>query len=163
MTLSDFTAFYQKNVQRVFRYVLFRVSCNQEVAEDLTQDIFLKAYKAFGAYDAGRSSSSWIYTIAKNTLIDWYKKQHPTEDIANYEDSLVLSSDTWEMYATNEDSQTLLDLIANLPADDAELVRMRYLEGWDYADLAPSLKKNETALRAQASRAMKRLKRQIRL
>lgn len=163
MTPSDFTAFYQKNVQRVFRYVLFRVSCNQEVAEDLTQDIFLKAYKAFGTYDAERSGSSWIYTIAKNTLIDWYKKQHPTEDIANYEDSLTLSSDAWEMHAANEDSQALLDLIAALPADDAELVRLRYLEGWDYAGLAPILQKNESALRAQASRAIKRLKQQIRL
>ncbi|MFO0764556.1 MAG: RNA polymerase sigma factor [Patescibacteria group bacterium] len=163
MKPSDFTAFYQKNVQRVFRYVLFRVSCNQEVAEDLTQDIFLKAYKAFGSYDAARSGSSWIYTIAKNTLIDWYKKQHPTEDIANYEDALSFSVNAWELHSANEDSKALLGLIASLPDDDAALVRMRYLEGWDYAGLAPVLQKTENALRAQASRALKRLRRQIRL
>ena len=84
MNKTDFKRFYKKHVDRVYRFVFFRVSTNREVAEDLTSEIFMKALKAFATYDPKKSESAWINTIARNHLKNYYRDQKRTEDIDDY-------------------------------------------------------------------------------
>ena len=66
---------------KVQHYIYTKVS-NPTVAEDLTSTVFLKVYQKFDAFDETKSKiSTWIYTIANNTVIDYYRTSHPAEEV----------------------------------------------------------------------------------
>lgn len=70
-----FARLYDSCVDRVHRYIYFRVS-DDETAEDLTSRVFLKAWENLNRYRSGSSPFiAWLYTIAKNLVIDHYRTQ----------------------------------------------------------------------------------------
>ena len=72
-TAESFGRLYEQYLPRIFRYVSYRVG-DTIAAEDLTSDIFNKALTGFAKYDAGKAAfSTWIFSIARNTLIDYYR------------------------------------------------------------------------------------------
>lgn len=158
MDRKHFESFYQTHVDRVFRFVLFRVAQDRERAKDLTQDIFLKAFQAFERYEPERGKSAWIYTIARNHLSTAYTARKETVTLDQAEGHPMLRADSHLRMSAQEDERRLLLTLDQLPADDAELIRLKYLDGWSFEDLAESLGKSAGALRVQAMRALKRLR-----
>jgi len=73
MKKGSFEAFYNKNLDRIYRYVFFRVGRNRDVCEDLVSEIFMKALKHFEKYDPDISESAWIYRIAHNHLANHFR------------------------------------------------------------------------------------------
>ena len=68
-----FGGLYEEYLPRVFQYMNYRIE-DRAIAEDLTSDIFNKALSGFAKYDSGKAAfSTWIYSIARNTLIDYYR------------------------------------------------------------------------------------------
>lgn len=161
MERKHFPEFYRTNVKRVYRFLFYRVGGNKEVAEDLTQDVFLKALNAFDRYDPSVSESSWIYTIARNHLINHVQKQHPGVELETIENTDWDKVDWAEQLSASHDEKRLLAAIAKLPEEDAEIVRLKYLEGWPYEDIAEKTGKTAGALRVQAHRALKELKKTL--
>lgn len=145
-------------MERIYKFVYFRVAGNKELAQDLTQDIFLKAFQAFDRYDPAISKTSWLYTIARNHIINHHAKQHPGVPLEDVEGSLCASEDFRERFAARHDERALLQAMTQLPPEDAQLVQMKYLEGWSFDELAEVLEKKSGALRVQAGRAIKKLK-----
>ena len=78
-----------------------RMTRNSADAEDLVQETFLKAYRAFGSFEEGTNLKAWLYRILTNTYINSYRKkqrqpaQYPTEEITD-----------WQLAATAEHSST---------------------------------------------------------
>ena len=128
------------------------------MAEDLTQDLFVKALGAFEGYDPAVSQSSWIYTIARNHLINQMQKLRPGVDLEEIENTIWDAVDWGDKMALRHDEKRLWEAISQLPPEDAELVRMKYLEGWPYDEIAEKLEKTAGSLRVQAHRALKQLK-----
>lgn len=158
MDRKHFPEFYRSNVKRVYRFLFYRVSGNKEMAEDLTQDVFVKALGAFERYDPAVSETSWILTIARNHLINQLQKQRPGVDLEEIENTIWDRVDWGEKMALNYDQKRLLHAIEQLPVEDVKLVRLKYLEGWPYEDIAQEIGKNAGALRVQAYRALKVLR-----
>lgn len=158
MAKQSFEAFYRANVKRIYAFVYFRVGCRKNVAEDLVQDIFLKAFEAYDRFDPSRGASAWIYTIARNHVINSMAKERPQTDLEEVIDSRTVSEDGRERIALRDDERRLLDAIDALPPEEAKLVRMKYLEGWRFEDLEEVFGKASGALRVQASRALKKVK-----
>lgn len=119
----------------------------------------MKAFEAFDRYDPAVSQVSWIYTIARNHLVNHHAKTHPGIGLEEIEGTLLASEDVRERFATRHDEKALLEALTKLPSDDAELVKRKYLEGWSFEDLEQMMGKTSGALRVQASRALKKLKR----
>lgn len=161
MLATEFEAFYHAYVARVYRFVFYRVGARVELAQDLTQEVFLKAFEAFERYDPAKGKSAWIYTIARNHLINHHAKERSHVDIEEVDDSIWLSEDGREQFAQNDDERRLLDDIDTLDAEEARLVRMKYLEGWGFEDLAEVFGKTSGALRVQAGRALKKLRSKV--
>src|SRR5437762_6742034 len=68
-----FAELYDEHLDRVFRHVLYRVG-NRADAEDLTQQVFLRAWQALGRYRiTGSPFIAWLLTIAHNLVVDHYK------------------------------------------------------------------------------------------
>ena len=158
MDSKHFPEFYRLNMKRVYRFLFYRVGGSKETAEDLTQDVFLKAFGAFEKYDPEISKSSWIFTIARNHLINHIAKQRPGVDLEGIENTIWDSVDWAEKLALRNDQKRLMAAIEQLSSDDAELVRLKYLEGWPYEEIAQKMQKNASALRVQAFRALKALR-----
>lgn len=158
MAKPSFEAFYRAHVKRIYAFVYFRVGSNKAFAEDLVQDIFLKAFQAFDRFDPARGQSAWIYTIARNHIINEMGKRKPGVDLEEIEDSILASTDAREEMAMRHDERLLIEGLSKLPVEDARLIRMKYLEGWSFGDLADIFEKTPGSLRVQASRALKKLK-----
>jgi len=158
MDKREFTGFYRKYVKRVYKFVYFRVGSDRRLAEDLTQDVFLKAFQAFERYDPAISQASWIYTIARNHLINHYAKSRPGVSLDEVENLGLAAHDGREAMIQKHLQTRLFESLEKLPPEDARLVRMKYLEGWAFDELAEILGKTSGALRVQAIRALRKLK-----
>ncbi|MDZ4346963.1 MAG: sigma-70 family RNA polymerase sigma factor, partial [Candidatus Binatia bacterium] len=76
-----FGVLYDYYLPRIYRFVLFKVS-SKEHAEDITQYAFLKAWENIRTYrPQGHAFGSWLYRIARNAVIDHYRKRGPHLDI----------------------------------------------------------------------------------
>jgi RNA polymerase sigma-70 factor (ECF subfamily) len=69
-----FGELYQRHVDRVYSYVSFRVR-DSDLAEDLTQDVFMQMMRALEGFDWRGSLAPWLMRIARNTVIDHWRKQ----------------------------------------------------------------------------------------
>lgn len=158
MDKRHFERFYTTYMTRIYKFIYFRVGGNKALAQDLTQDVFMKAFEAFDRYDPSVSQVSWIYTIARNHLVNHHAKTRPGIALEDIEGTLLASEDAREQFAARHDEKALLVALTKLSEEDARLVKMKYLEGWSFDDLAAVLEKTSGALRVQASRALKKLK-----
>ena len=142
---SAFDTLLKRYQQKVFSYLLYSVK-NQELAEDLFQDVFMKMVVRIksGQYAENGKFSSWMMRIVHNHLIDYYRTT-PT--------GLVISNDESEVdlfnnadIAVNEnrekemiDQQTLIEikeLIATLPDPQREVLLMRVQDELSFKEIA---------------------------
>ena len=86
---KEFEKFYNSHVDKVYRFVFFRVNCNKELAQDLVSEIFIKAMEHFVDYDENLSKSAWIMTISKNHLANYWRDKKPTSEIPEDDDGLA--------------------------------------------------------------------------
>ena len=81
MTTPDWEKIYETYSGKVMGYIAARVQRRAD-AEDLCADVFEKAYKKIDAYDEKKASmSTWIFTITRNTVIDYFRKNRPTAEL----------------------------------------------------------------------------------
>ncbi len=154
---AEFERFYGENIDRIYRYVFFRVGRNKDVAEDLVSEIFMKAFNAFASYDPTVSRSAWVYRIAHNHLANYYRDRKETVDL---EDIVpVAVGERGEETMQRRETELFIEkALWVLSADDRRLVTMKYLEGYGYEDMAPILGKTADTLKVATHRAMKKLK-----
>lgn len=155
--MGDFECFYKKNVDRIYRYVFFRVGRNTAVAEDLVSEIFMKAHRAFASYDPAVSRSAWIYRIAHNHLANHYrdrKQDVDLEDIAPF----AIGERGEETMQRRETEIVIEKSLRALETEERRLVTMKYLEGYSYQEMSPIIGKSADTIKVATFRAMKKLK-----
>ncbi len=90
----DFDKIYQLYFKDVFIYIR-SLSINEDVAEEITQETFVKALKSIDNFDGSKDIRAWLFTIAKNTYFTYYKRQkifadsEVPDEIPSIESSLV--------------------------------------------------------------------------
>jgi len=106
--MKNFETIYTEYRDKIFNHVSFRIK-NKEQAEDLTQEIFIKVYKNLAMYDESKGQfSTWIYAIATNVVIDYYRqKKLETSDMSMFisEDGMELSN---IVHCTKENPENVL-------------------------------------------------------
>lgn len=156
--LASFQKYYEEYMPKIFRYVFSKVG-DRELAEDLVSEISLKAYEHFDSYDEKYPFGGWFYGIARNHLIDHYKRsakqQHSSlDEIENLvADSSSPLADTIESMKHAE----LKAALAKLDDDEKELVTLHYLSGYSYREIGTLFKKEENTVKVATHRAIARL------
>ena len=145
--------------QQVFVLVDRIVSC-QEEAEELTQDVFLKAFQQLSSFKAESSFSTWIYRIATNTALSAIRKRK--NEVIRLDDSFFANlSDTQVDEALEDDSeeqlQRLQRAMEQLEADERALITLYYMEEKPLAEVAFIMGLTEANVKVKLHRIRKKL------
>ena len=155
---DDFGRLYDLYVDRVYRHIYYRVG-NTADTEDLTQQVFLKAWKAIGRYRKGTSPFlAWIMKISHNLIIDYYRLK---KDVAYLDDEWAFEdtdSSPERLAEEHVTQQQLRKVILQLPYDQQQVILMSFIEGFTYAEIASALEKREGTIRVILHRALKKMK-----
>lgn len=153
---ESFSSLYDFYVENIYRFIYFKV--NSADAEDLTEIVFIKVWENRKKFDGSKSSiSSWIYTIARNTVIDHYRVFKNVEALnETFEDDG--SNNPKVIAEDNLISHKLRSAIHKLSPNYRDLVLLRFIEDMSYAEIAGVLGKSEGSIRIMQFRAMKELK-----
>nr|WP_299344897.1 sigma-70 family RNA polymerase sigma factor [Allomuricauda sp.] len=125
---------------------------SQTDAEDLTQEVFLKLSKS--SISEISNVKSWVYTIAKNSIIDHYRKKRV--ELQDLEDKLHAESETDEAII-HELSACILPFIEELPKEYRKLLKMSEIDGISQKAIAASLNMNYVTVRSKIQRGRQRL------
>ena len=157
---------------RTYRRKVFNVAYKfvgrHEEAEDLTQEIFLKIFKALDTFDRRADFQTWLISVSRNLCIDHYRsvsKERATIDRAvDASELAAASSDPGPMAALEQrDRLTLLrDALAALPDAHRTAVLMRDIHELSYRDIADRLGLPEGTVKSRINRGRAELARQIR-
>jgi len=114
---------------------------NSQEAEDLTQDIFIKLYRSLPKYDFGRNFAAWFLTLAKNHLIDEYRRtKWEKRNRDDFDDRLrVAAAETGDPeanLAADEAKRTLWESLNLLPAETRMAVILKEIQGRKYEEVA---------------------------
>jgi RNA polymerase sigma-70 factor (ECF subfamily) len=153
---AAFTALYERCVNRIYRHVYYRVS-NQADAEDITQEVFIKAWKGIDKYKKGGASFvAWLITIAGNLVIDHYrsrpKNMITTEDCENV--PIADNSNPEKQAETNFNNALVKEVVLKLKGDKQKVILMHFIDGFSYEEIAKALNKNEGTIRVIQYRAL---------
>lgn len=156
-----FGALYSLYYDAVYRYVYFR-SGNVIVAEDLTENVFLKAWRAIGSSARRRLRfSSWLYRIARNVVVDHYRTRR--DDVRLGTGRLRLAEEEHlgpeALTLRREEVTELQRAIARLPEEQQQVIILRFIEGLTHAEVSEILGKTEEACRVIQYRGLKALSR----
>lgn len=159
-----FAQLYEENFDRIYRYVLLRVR-NQADAEDITQQVFLKAIENIGSYRwRGMPFASWLFRIAHNLVVDHWKKisREKTDAMAPEDiDEMAVgsSSDPATMAELKFDIRQLSMACEQLSDGQREIISLRFAGGLSVAESAKVMGKSEGAVKVLQHAALVKLRR----
>jgi RNA polymerase sigma-70 factor (ECF subfamily) len=152
-----FARLYDGYVERVYRFVYFRVS-DETVTEDLVAQVFLKAWQSLDRYKVSSAPFiSWLYTIARNLVIDHYRSKRETVPL---EEAVALPSDMQspdEEVQLHFDLEAMRDSLQALSADQQQVLILKYIAGLPNPDIAKIMNKNEGTIRGLQMRGLQTL------
>jgi RNA polymerase sigma-70 factor, ECF subfamily len=152
---DDFAAAYQSFSQRIFRYFYWRTR-DRELSEDLTSNVFEKAWRSRASFHGG-SAQAWLYRIARNLLIDHWRRvrEIPVEDVEIHAEATADSSQRLDAELRVAQLQAALK---KLPKDTRQVVQLRFIERLSARETAKRLKLSEGNVRIIQYRALKKMK-----
>lgn len=108
---QKFIAVYETHVDEIYQFIYLRTGLRKDIAEDLTQEIFLEVYRGLADFRGLCSQRTWIFKIARNKLNDFYRKQYQQKpEFINID-----TSEAEELYDPEQD--ILVDMIEAFERD----------------------------------------------
>lgn len=150
-----FIELYDTHADAIFRFCYFKTG-NRETAKDLTQDIFIKVFNYLGKEDI-QNHKSFIYAIAKNTVIDFWRKSKSIPE-SHLPEGFFESIAEKDNVENNVDYSIFLSLLDKLSPADREVMLLRYVEDMSSKDMAKLLDERENTILVRISRAKEKLK-----
>ena len=155
-----FGLLYDKHLNQIYRFVYLKVS-NKQIAEDLTQQVFLSAWQNINSYQhQGFPFTSWLYRIARNAVIDHYRTSRSHIGL----EAISELSDFSDLVGKLENKLELGKIkiaLASLTQDYQDVIVMRFIEELSHQEIAAALNKSEGAVRVLQHRAINSLKKII--
>ena len=151
MTTAEQTTLYTAYRGKVLGYIRARVP-NREDAEDLCQDVFEKAFRAADRYDTEKAApGTWIYAITRNAVIDYYRRNRPSEELPEDMADDALPEDAVMQTA-------LLDALAaaleTLPDELTDIIVARYYDRLPLTEIAERMGLSYGAVKLRHQKAL---------
>ena len=154
-----FAELYEAYFDKIYRYVVLKIS-NKAEAEDMTQQVFLKAYQSIRSFKwKGVPFSAWLFRIAHNQVVDFVRKQSKRPTV-RLEESMVSSDDNpLRTVESRFDIERLRLATRQLTAAQQEVISLRFAGGLAIAEVARTMGKSEGAVKALQHSAVAALRR----
>ncbi|MBI2861019.1 MAG: RNA polymerase sigma factor [Chloroflexi bacterium] len=156
-----FAALYDRYVKSVYSYVYYQVY-EKAYAEDITQEVFIKAWKAIDRYqETGAPFLAWLTTIARNSAINHNHREAARRHVPLENIDVVDTEAEADLEVAIEvklDQAKVRDAVLKLKGDKRQVILMHCLQGLSYSNIARALNKSEGAIRVIQHRALNDLK-----
>ena len=134
-------------------------------AEDIVQDVFIKAYENIQSFDTTRRFSPWIYRIAHNEAVNYLKRKSKRytiswDDIATSKDKLDTATDEQppeEKWLQQEIKEEITEAIKKLPKRYRQVLMLRYFQEYSYEEISKTLERPINTIGTLINRAKKKL------
>ena len=160
MTEQEFTALYQKNLDKVFRFIYFKVD-SPEIAQDLTSQVFLKFWQN---NQPVRNPQAFLFQTARNQVIDFYRQKDKTPislDELREQGQEISQPSFAVQIELNFELENLKKALRRLRDEYSEVIIWHYLDDLSVKEIAEILNKRENNVRVILHRALESLKAQL--
>jgi len=158
--LDDFTLLYDAYVKKIYNFIYYRTQ-HKETAEDLTSRAFMKALEKISSFENEKGSfSSWLYRIARNSVIDYYRTKKHDADISDIWD-LASEENIERDLDTKEKLKKVDEYLKNLKSEQREIIIMRVWQELSYKEIAEIIGKSEASCKMTYARALAKLKQEM--
>lgn len=153
---AAFAALYNLYSDKIYKYIYYKSGRTDE-AEDLTAQVFLKAWEAIPNYRwEGYPFSTWLYRIAHNRVIDYYRTYRETFPL-NTAWAQQNGGDPLEAADQVFTQTRIRAALRHLTPDQQRVITLRFLDGYSTAEVASIMDKDTDAVRALQHRALRAL------
>ncbi|HAO64690.1 TPA: hypothetical protein DCQ44_01780 [Candidatus Taylorbacteria bacterium] len=159
-TEQQFVKAYDEYLEAIFRFCFYKTN-NRDLAKDLAQDTFIRAWKYIQEGNNIENMRALLYKIAGNAVIDWYRKRKG-ESLENLMEAGFDPVDVNAAADKHSEMQTVLGKLEKLSPDDQQLIVWHYVEGLTSEEISTTLKQNKNTVSVRIHRAVGRLKKFIR-
>lgn len=159
-----FSCLVDRYTEKLTRYIMRISASTREDAEDLLQEIFVKAYRYLNDFDQSLKFSSWIYRIAHNQVISQWRKTKSRPQVIKFE----ADEDFLKFIANDEDlaldterkfeGEEVRELVDALDEKYREVLILKFIEGKDYKEISDILQKPLGTVATLISRAKKQFR-----
>lgn len=152
-----FSVIYDAYVDKIYKFIYFKVDSAD--AEDITELTFIKAWEKRKKYDPKKSSfSSWLYTIARNTVIDHYRVSKPVAELDPTLSDDKRISNPKDRTEQSLNADFLREAVSELPKNYRDIILLRFIDDLSYSEIAKILDKSEGSIRIMQFRAIRQLR-----
>ena len=155
--MNQFTCLYDLYSKKIYGYI-YNKTLHRETAEDLTSKTFMKALEKINSYKSKKASfATWLYQIARNTVIDSYR--------INKKDISI--DDVWDL-STNEDIPAQVDArmsyeklqihLQGFKSEHRDILMMKFWLGMSYREIGEAIGKSENNVKQINSRTVRKLR-----
>lgn len=153
-----FGEIYNLFLRRIYRFAYFLVG-SRELAEDVTQNTFLKAWKALATFCPEKGTiQGFLFSIARNLVTDYRRKKKEVLLDPDYMENICSAQDLEEEMATKEDKKVVLKALSRLDSLERQIIVLRYFEEMSFTQISQVVGMQEGALRVRVHRVLKKLR-----
>jgi RNA polymerase sigma-70 factor, ECF subfamily len=162
---STFEQLLKKYIKPVYNF-LYQLTSDKSALDDLTQITFIKAWKNIRKFDKKRSFKTWLFTIAKNTAYDYFKKkktipfsnftdEEGNNKLENISDENIIPD---ELLMRTDAADVLEKKLRELPEHYRLILNLHYKEDFSLSEIAEILKIPYNTAKSQHQRGLIKLK-----
>ena len=153
-----FEYIYEQTKKGVYSIIIAIVK-DRQMTEDLMQDTYIKMLKSINQYQVGRNFNAWITQIAKNTALDYYRKQQKTQLVDPIEDINLIDR---EQLKDNQSDYTLEEMIKPLDSEERQIVLLHVVSEMKFKNIAEIMNKPLGTVLWMYQKALKKIKNSLR-
>jgi RNA polymerase sigma-70 factor (ECF subfamily) len=153
---AAFLESYELHADEIYRFCLFKVS-NKERAEDLTQEVFTELWQALRKETKVKNTRAFLYTIARNRVIDWYRRKKSVSLDAISDAGVEFLGDSAASVTERAEFAEVLAVIDELDEASRDAVLLRYVESWTPQEIADLNNESANAVSVRLNRAIKKI------
>lgn len=121
---------------KVYGYIRAKIN-NIQIVEDLVSDVFIKVYEKLGSFDERKASlSTWIYTVTRNTLTDYFRTRRVFEEIP---ETLADGISVEDEICNAEMLETLAEALEALDERERDIIILRFYKGKTLTEIAEQM------------------------
>lgn len=162
-TAEVFARLYEEHFPKVYRYISYQIQ-DTSVAEDLTSDVWEKALTKFRTYNSKKGAfSTWILTIARNTVTDYFRENRKVQNMQIETIKLAQTEPAPdEAIVKSEEIRLLQSYISRLSRQEQELISFKFGSEMTNREIAKTVGLSESNVGVILFRAVRKLREQFR-